>query len=139
MLIMPHIKATGILIHTPVTHGHIITLVVTPKKEISKEQILELFNKHPRIRVVRIADGFNSNTSLFQYARHLGNPRGDMYEIAVFEEALGFSGKDIVFAINIPQEAVSIPETIDGVRACLEMQKDRLEALALTNKYLGMK
>ena len=139
MLIMPHVKATGLLVHTPVTHGHIITLVVTPKKEISKEKILELFHQHPRIRVVRIADGFSSNTALFQYARHLGKPRGDMYEIAVFEEALGFSEKDIVFAINIPQEAVSIPETIDGIRAALKMQTDRLEAVGLTNKYLGMK
>ncbi|MBM3254333.1 MAG: type II glyceraldehyde-3-phosphate dehydrogenase [Candidatus Omnitrophica bacterium] len=138
MLIMPHVKATGILVHTPVSHGHIITMVVTPKKEITKEKALELFNEHPRIRVVRIADGFNSNTSLFQYARFLGNPRGDMYEIAVFEETIGFSGKDIVFAINIPQESVTIPETIDGIRACMEMQKDRLEAVSLTNKYLGL-
>ena len=139
MLIMPHVNATGILVHTPVTHGHIITLVVTPKKEINTQQVLELFNEHPRIRIVRIADGFDSNTSLFQYARNLGNPRGDMYEIAVFEEAIGLSGKDIVFAINIPQEAVTIPETMDGVRACMEMQTDRLEAVALTNKYLGMR
>ncbi len=139
MLIMPHIKATGILVHTPVTHGHIITIVATPEREITKEEALKEFNKHPRIRVVRIADGFDSNTSLFRYARDLGHPRGDMYEIAVFEETVGFSGKDIVFAINIPQEAVVIPETIDAVRASTKMQKDRLEAVALTNKYLGMK
>jgi glyceraldehyde-3-phosphate dehydrogenase (NAD(P)) len=139
MKIMPHVKATGILVHTPVTHGHIITLLATPKREITKEESLEEFKKHPRIRVVRIADGFNSNTSLFRYARDLGRPRGDMYEIAVFEETVGFSGKDIMFAINIPQEAVVTPETIDGVRACMEMQKDRLEAVALTNKYLGLK
>jgi len=139
MLIMPQVKATGILVHTPVTHGHIITIVATPKREITKEEVLKEFNKHPRIRVVRIADGFNSNTSLFRYARDLGYPRGDMYEIAVFEETIGFSGKDIVFAINIPQEAVVIPETIDGIRACTEMQKNRLEAVGLTNKYLGMK
>ncbi|MCK4261758.1 type II glyceraldehyde-3-phosphate dehydrogenase, partial [bacterium] len=98
----------------------------------------ESFNAHPRIRVVKIADGFNSNTSLFRYARDLGNPRGDMYEIAVFEESIGFSGDDIVFAINIPQEAVVIPETMDGIRACMQMQTDRLEAVGLTNKYLGM-
>jgi len=139
MKIMPHVKATGILVHTPVTHGHIITLLATPRREITKEEVLEEFKKHPRIRVVRIADGFNSNTSLFRYARDLGHPRGDMYEIAVFEETVGFSGKDIMFAINIPQEAVVTPETIDGVRARMEMQKDRLEAVALTNKYLGLK
>lgn len=139
MKIMPHVKATGILVHTPVTHGHIITIVATPKRKINKEKVLEEFNKHPRIRVVRIADGFNSNTALFRYARDLGRLRGDMYEIAVFEETIGFSGEDIVFAINVPQEAVVTPETIDGVRACMEMQKDRLEAVSLTNKYLGLK
>jgi len=139
MTIMSHVKATGILVHTPVTHGHIITIVATPKKKITKEEIVEQFNKHPRIRVVRIEDGFLGNASLFKYARDLGNPRGDMYEIAVWEETIVSSGNDIMFAINIPQEAVVIPETIDGIRASLEMQKDRLEAVGITNKYLGLK
>jgi len=139
MTIMPHVNATGILVHTPVTHGHIITIVATPKKKITKEEILAQFNKHARIRVVRIKDGFLGNASLFKYARDLGNPRGDMYEIAVWEETIVFSGDDIMFAINIPQEAVVIPETMDGIRASLEMQKNRLEAVGLTNKYLGMK
>lgn len=138
MTIMPHINATGFLVHTPVTHGHIITIMATPKKSISKQSLLDVFRAHPRMRVVRIADGFNSNTSLFKYARDLGNKRGDMYEIGVWEECIGFSGNDIMFAINIPQEAVVIPETIDGVRACMRMQTDRLEAVGLTNRYLGM-
>jgi glyceraldehyde-3-phosphate dehydrogenase (NAD(P)) len=138
MTIMPHVDATGILVHTPVTHGHIITVLATPKKDISKEQLLETFSKHPRIRVVRLADGFLGNASLFRYARDLGNPRGDMYEIAVFEESIVKSGKDIMFAINIPQEAVVIPENMDAVRAAMEMQTDRLEAVAETNKYLGL-
>ena len=45
----------------------------------------------------------------------------------------------MIFSINIPQEAVVIPETIDAVRAAMEMQTDRLEAVGLTNRYLGMK
>jgi hypothetical protein len=28
---------------------------------------------------------------------------------------------------------------MDAIRASLEMQKDRLEAVGITNKYLGMK
>ncbi|QCX33991.1 type II glyceraldehyde-3-phosphate dehydrogenase [Caloramator sp. E03] len=138
MTIMPHINATGILVHTPVTHGHIITVVATPKKKISKEEAIECFKKHPRIRVVRIADGFLGNASLFRYARDLGNPRGDMYEIALWEESVVNSGDDIMYAINIPQEAVTIPETIDGIRAALMMQTDRISATTETNKYLGM-
>ncbi|HBE80174.1 MAG TPA: type II glyceraldehyde-3-phosphate dehydrogenase, partial [Firmicutes bacterium] len=94
--------------------------------------------EHPRIRVVRLADGFLGNASLFRYARDLGNPRGDMYEIAAWEEAIVNSGDDIMYAINIPQEAVVIPENMDAIRAAMEMQQDRLEAVRLTNQYLGM-
>jgi len=137
-LIMPHVDATGFLVHAPVTHGHVISLVATPKKPISKESFLDICRAHPRIRVFRIADGFNSNTSLWKYARDMGNKRGDMYEIGVWEECVGMSGDDILFAINIPQEPVTTPETLDGVRAVLEMQTDRLEAVGLTNQYLGM-
>ncbi|MBE6067492.1 MAG: type II glyceraldehyde-3-phosphate dehydrogenase [Clostridium lundense] len=138
MTIMPHVEATGILVHTPVTHGHIITVVATPKKDISKEELLEAFSKHPRIRVVRLADGFQGNASLFRYARDLGNPRGDMYEIALFEESVVKSGKDIMFAINIPQEAVVIPENMDAIRAAMEMQTDGAEGVEATNKYLEL-
>lgn len=138
MLIMPHVDATGMLVHTPVTHGHIISIIATPKKSISVASLLDICRAHPRIRVFSIADGFDSNTSLFKYAGQLGNKRGDMYEIGVWEECVGMSGNDILFAINIPQEPVTTPETLDGVRACLEMQTDRLEAVGLTNKYLGL-
>jgi len=138
MMIMPHIDATGILVHTPVTHGHIITLVVTTKRKIEKEEALTYFKAHPRIRVVSLANGFLGNASLFKYARALGNPRGDMYEIALWDETIVNSGDDLMFAINIPQEAVVIPETMDAVRATLEMQTDRLEAVGKTNGYLGI-
>jgi len=138
MTIMPHVAATGILVHTPVTHGHIITVLLTPKKDISVEEAIEIFKAHPRIRVVSIDEGFLGNASLFRYARDLGNPRGDMYEIAVWSDTVVKSGKDIMFAINIPQEAVVIPENIDAIRAAMSMQKTRDEGTAETNKYLGI-
>jgi glyceraldehyde-3-phosphate dehydrogenase (NAD(P)) len=139
MTIMPHVEATGLLVHVPTTHGHIINVIATLKAEMTKEKALELFEEHPRIRVVKIADGFNSNTALFRYARDLGHKRADMYDIAVFDETVAVSGRELMFAINIPQEAVVIPETMDAVRAALSLQTDRLEAVGLTNEYLGLK
>ena len=140
MTIMPHIEATGILVHTPVTHGHIITVLASGKdgKKITKIEVLEAFHAHARIRVVRLADGFLGNASLFRYARDLGNPRGDMYEIAIWEDSIVESGNDIMYAINIPQEAVTIPETLDAVRAAMRMQPDAASATAKTNAYLNM-
>ena len=122
MTIMPHIEATGILVHTPVTHGHIITVLATAKDG--------------RIRTVTIDECFKGNASFFKYARDLGNRRADMYEIGLWEDSVVESGNDIMFAINIPQESVTIPETIDGVRAVMQMQTTSAEATAATNKNL---
>lgn len=139
MTIMPHVDATGILIHTPVTHGHIITVVAKGKNgKITKEQALEAFQGHNRIRVVKIDDGFKGNASFFRYARDLGNPRGDMYEIGLWEDDIVETGDEIMYAINIPQESVTIPETMDGIRAAMKMQPDSASATAETNKYLGL-
>ena len=140
MTIMPHVEATGILVHTPVTHGHIITVLATAKdgKKITREQALEVFRAHPRIRTVTIDEGFKGNASLFKYARDLGNRRGDMYEIGLWEDSIVESGNDIMYAINIPQESVTIPETMDAIRASMKMQLTREEGTAETNKYLGI-
>ncbi len=138
MTIMPHVEATGILVHTPVTHGHIITVLASGKEKITKEMALAAFKSHPRIRVVRLQDGFLGNASFFRYARDLGKPRGDLYEIGLWEDSIVESGDDIMFAINIPQESVTIPETLDAVRAATGMQRTREEGTAATNKYLGI-
>lgn len=141
MTIMPHVEATGILVHTPVTHGHIITVLASAKdgKKLTKEMALEAFRRHPRIRVVTIAEGFKGNASFFKYARDLGNRRGDLYEIGLWEDSIVESGNDLMFAINIPQESVTIPETIDGIRAVMGMQTTREAGTAETNRYLGIK
>jgi len=137
MTIMPHIQATGILVHTPVTHGHIITVVATPKEgRIKREDAIRCFEAHPRIRVVTIDEGFKGNASFFRFARDLGNRRGDMFEIGLWKDAVVETGNAIMFAINIPQESVTIPETIDAVRAAMGMQRTGAEGTAETNRYL---
>ncbi|PIE03315.1 MAG: type II glyceraldehyde-3-phosphate dehydrogenase [Spirochaetales bacterium] len=138
MTIMPHIDATGLLVHTPVTHGHFISVVATPKQDISVEQVIDAFEKHDRIKVVSIDEGFLGNASVFRYGRDVGNPRGDVYQIFVWKDMIVKSGKDIMFGIHIPQESVTIPETIDAIRAALEMQTNRADGTTATNKYLGL-
>ncbi|MBX2848452.1 MAG: type II glyceraldehyde-3-phosphate dehydrogenase [Acidiferrobacterales bacterium] len=138
MTIMPHVDCTGVLVHTPVTHGHIISIVAKTKKDISVDEAIALFKTHPRMKVVKIEDGFDSNGAFFRYARDKGNMRADMYEVGIWEETVAKSGDDLIFSINIPQEAITIPETMDAVRAATGMQTTSAEGTALTNKYLNM-
>lgn len=136
MTIMPHVDATGILVHTPVTHGHLITVVATGKQKITREMALNAFEQHPRIRVVSMDEGFAGNASFFKYGRDLGHTRGDLYEIGLWSDSIVETGNDIMYAIHIPQESVTIPETMDGIRAACGMQLTREEGTAATNRYL---
>ena len=138
MSIMPHVDATGLLVHTPITHGHFISVLATPREDLSVDEAKALFAAHDRIRLVSIDQGFLGNASIFKYARDLGRPRGDIYEVPVWEDTFVKSGRDIMFGMHIPQESVTIPESIDAVRAAMGMETDRLTAVGQTNGYLGL-
>ena len=58
------------------------------------------------------------------------------YEVGLWEDTIVESGNDIMFAINIPQESITIPETIDAIRASMKMQLTSEEGTEETNKYL---
>jgi len=137
--VMPHIEAMGFIITVPTTHGHIICQHVVCKREVTSEEAVEFLRNSTRIRLFRMADGFVANTIIFDYLRDLGVPRADMYEVAIFEESVVAQGRDIYFVEHIPQESIVIPENIDGIRALLGMQTDGWEAIARTNKNLGIK
>ncbi len=136
MAVSPHIKAFSVVVTVPITHGHVQTLQLMCKKETSKEEIIEIFETNPRILMFKIEDGFLSNSHIFDYCRDLGLPRADMYECPVWDEMIHVDGKEVWFTQMIPQEAIVIPENIDGVRAAMKMQEDYLEAINETNRYL---
>ena len=140
MTIMPHVDATGILVHTPVTHGHIITVLATGNKKISKTRSPGApSGVTPASGWSPWTKAFLGNASFFRYARDLGNPRGDMFEIGLWEDSIVESGDDLMFAINIPQESVTIPESMDAVRAAMGMQQTRRrEGTEATNSYLNL-
>ncbi len=85
---------------------------------------------------MRIDDGFFGDASLFRYRATWETAATCMR--SAFGKIPLSSGDDIVYAINIPQESVTIPETMDGIRAAMGMQTDRLEAVGLTTNTWGL-
>jgi glyceraldehyde-3-phosphate dehydrogenase (NAD(P)) len=138
MIVMPHIDAMGFIITVPTTHGHVIAMHVTLKRDVTTEEALAAFRQGRRIRTFRIDDGFLSNTHIFDYLRDLGVPRADMYEVGIWEETVLAQGRDLYWIHNIPQEAIVIPENVDAIRARLGMQTDKWEAVDTTDRYLGI-
>jgi glyceraldehyde-3-phosphate dehydrogenase (NAD(P)) len=138
MRVMPHLDAMGFIITVPTTHGHVIAMHVTLKKDISTQDALKAMQKGRRIRIFRIDDGFLSNTHIFDYLRDVGAYRADMYEVGIWEETVLAKGRDLYWIHNVPQEAIVIPENIDAVRATMGMQVDKWDAVDTTDQYLGI-
>jgi glyceraldehyde-3-phosphate dehydrogenase (NAD(P)) len=139
MRVMPHLEAMGFIITVPTTHGHVIAMHATVKQEVTTEQALQAMREGRRIRIFRMADGFLSNTHIFDYLRDLGVPRADMYEVAVWEETVLAKGRDVYWIHDIPQESIVIPENIDAIRAAMGMNDSKWDAVDTTDRYLGIK
>jgi glyceraldehyde-3-phosphate dehydrogenase (NAD(P)) len=98
---------------------------------------LGAFKIHDRIREARLEDGFPGNASFFRYGRGPGNRRGDMYGIGPWEDSTVESGDKIMYAIRITRGSLTIPETVDGIRAAMKMRAEPASGTAETNRYPG--
>ena len=138
--ISPDIKVVTAVVTAPVCFGHATTMVFDLKKPTTKEAVIEMFNKEPRIRLFRMEDGFISTSHIFDYCRDCGKPRGDMYEVPVWEETIYLDHDNTrLYSINmIPQEAIVIPENIDALRCLLGTEDNPNDAMAHTNRCLGL-
>ena len=121
----------------PTTLMHMHSLIVDLKKEATIEEILNLFRKTTRVRVVRNAEHVRSTAEIMELAKDVGKLRGDMPEICVWEEGIGVENKKLFYLQAIHQESNVILENIDAIRAMTGF-KDGKKSIEMTNKALGI-
>jgi glyceraldehyde-3-phosphate dehydrogenase (NAD(P)) len=68
----------------------------------------------------------------------LADPRGDLWEVAVWEDALASDGRDIFLAYQVDNEAIVIPGTIDCIRALTGIEADGMASIAKMDRSLGI-
>jgi len=138
MIVKPEISAVTVVVTVPITHGHINSTQAVIKESANRDDILDAFSKEPRIKLFKLGDGFDSNSTIFDYNRDLLNPRGDMYEVPIWEETVYVKENVVYWVQMIPQEAIVIPENIDAIRAAMQTHESAEEAMRETNRYLSM-
>jgi glyceraldehyde-3-phosphate dehydrogenase (NAD(P)) len=139
--VLPNIEVftTAVVIPTTLMHMHTLSIdLIDENNKPAKENILEIFNNSTRIRVIKTNAHITSTADIMEYAKDLGNKRGDMMEICVWDNGIGVHGKEIFFMQAIHQESDVIPENIDAIRAAIGFQ-DGEESIRMTNKSLGLR
>jgi len=129
------IFTTALSVSTTLMHMH--NLIVDLKKAADPKDVARLFDKTPRIKVVRNAERVRSTAEIMEMARDMKRGRGDMYEICVWEEGIGAYKNKLFYMQAIHQESDVVPENIDAIRAAMGF-KDGKKSIEMTNKSMGI-
>ncbi|WOQ69864.1 type II glyceraldehyde-3-phosphate dehydrogenase [Microbacterium limosum] len=119
------------------THNHYWTLQLT--REASRDEVLDALRAAPRIAFIRMSDGLVALNSTVELMRDLGRPRGDMWEVAVWEDLVTVDGDEAYLTYQVCNEAIVVPETVDAIRALTGTVTDPAASIRLTDTTLGMR
>jgi len=134
--VLPHISITTMAMIVPTTMMHMHAIQMTTKKPVTKERVIDLINKHPRLGLIRKSAGLKSTAELKEFAMDLGRPRSDLWENCIFEESIYANKNELCFFQAIHQEADVVVENVDAIRAMMGGEKDATKSVAATNAAL---
>ena len=92
----------------------------------------------PRIAFVRARDGLVALNAVIELMRDLDRSRADMWEVAVWEDALAADELEVYLTFQVQNEAIVIPENIDCIRALTGIEADGAKSIEKTNATLGI-
>ncbi|MCP3957989.1 MAG: type II glyceraldehyde-3-phosphate dehydrogenase [bacterium] len=134
--ILPKIHIQTMAVKTSSTLSHVHVLRARLNSTVNTRRVIEELEKTPRILVIDTKSGLVSNAHVLEWARDKGRPRGDLWEVAVWEDSVHCSGKDLVMIYCVHNEAIVIPENIDAIRALLEMESSPGASIETTDRAL---
>jgi len=137
--VLPHLNITTVALKVPTTLMHTHVIDITPNNGISPGEVVEVFRKTPRIVLVKAKEGFSSTAHIMEWARDLGRGRSDLNEIVVWEESVNMAHGDLFYMQAVHQESDVVPENVDAIRAVLELERDPLASIKMTDMSLGLK
>ncbi|HKW04393.1 MAG TPA: type II glyceraldehyde-3-phosphate dehydrogenase [Nitrososphaerales archaeon] len=136
--VLPNFPVITMAMKVPTTHMHVHAPIVSLKdSSVTTERVIEKFEQTPRLLLVNSKDGFKSTAQLIDYARDLGRPRNDIYEVVIFRDSIKVIDSEVYFFMAVHQEAIVTPENIDAIRALCGAESKE-ESMLITNKTLGI-
>lgn len=122
----------------PYNLSHLHFAMVETAHPVSVEELREALLAEPRIAFVRGSDGLESLSSVIELMRDLDRPRNDMWEVAVWEDALAADERELYLTFQVHNEAITIPENVDCIRALTGIEREGARSIAKTDRALGV-
>lgn len=137
--VVPDLDVVTIAAKASHTQSHQHFWIVDLARDATREDVLEAFRQAPRIATIRADEGIVALNSTIELMKDLERPRGDMWEVALWEDILTVDGDQAYYTYQVDNQAIVIPETIDAIRALTEAVTDGAESIARTNEAMGIR
>jgi glyceraldehyde-3-phosphate dehydrogenase (NAD(P)) len=108
----------------PFNLSHLHFAMVETTRPVTLTELRHALWEEPRIAFVRSGDGLVSLSSVVELMRDLGRPRNDMWEVAVWEDALAVDEREVYLTFQVHNEAIVVPENVDAIRALIGIERD---------------
>jgi glyceraldehyde-3-phosphate dehydrogenase (NAD(P)) len=119
------------------THNHY--WIVTLAREAGREEVLDAFRAAPRLAFIRMSDGIVALNSTINLMQDLNRPRGDMWEVALWEDVLTVNGREVYYTYQVDNQAIVVPENVDAIRALCGSITEGRESIQITDEALGVR
>jgi glyceraldehyde-3-phosphate dehydrogenase (NAD(P)) len=134
----PELDVVTIAVKAAHTSSHLHTWWVELTRSASKEEVLAAFRAAPRIAFIRMNDGVAALNSTIELMSDLGRRRGDLWEVALWEDVLTVKGNEAYYTYQVFNQAIVVPETIDAMRALTGVEQQGQRSIQKTDQVLGM-
>lgn len=136
--VIPDLDITTMAGAGPYNLSHIHFAMVETTRPVSRDELRDALWDAPRIAFVQAADGLVALNSVVELMRDLDRPRGDMWEVAVWEDALAADEREVYLTFQVHNESIVVPETIDCIRALTGIEPDGAASIKKTDDALGV-
>ena len=136
--VIPDLDITTLAAAGPFNLSHIHFAMIETKRPVSVDELRDALWDAPRIAFVRADQGLVALNSVTELMRDLDRPRGDMWEVAVWEDALAADDREVYLTFQVHNEAIVVPETIDCIRALTGLEPDADASIRRTDTALGV-
>lgn len=122
----------------PYNLSHVHFAMVETTRSVSLDELRHALWEEPRIAFVHAANGLVALNSVIELMRDLKRPRSDMWEVAVWEDSLATDGREVYLTFQVHNEAITIPESVDAIRAMTGLERDAARSIQKTDRSLGV-
>ncbi|MBC7111001.1 MAG: phosphorylating glyceraldehyde-3-phosphate dehydrogenase [Methanothermobacter sp.] len=131
-----NIHTVALLVPTTLMHQH--NIMVELEDPVEADEIKARLDETTRVMLVRASEGLASTAEIMEYAKELGRSRNDLFEIPVWDESINVVDGELFYMQAVHQESDAVPESVDAIRALLELEEDNMKSIMKTNRAMGI-